>query len=103
MSAHRPRTRSCTGAAEDVLLGAILRGPALRVVDDERDHTVGRKYSIRPSSDALKPAMSPAIMATWRRSTRSRGTEVLSDRMREPISSRVNRKCTEDVHNFDHL
>ena len=38
---------------EDVLLGAILRGPALRVVDDERDHTVGRKYSIRPSSDAL--------------------------------------------------
>jgi hypothetical protein len=41
------------GATEDVLLGAILRGPALRVVDDERDHTLGRKYSIRPSSDAL--------------------------------------------------
>ena len=36
------------------MLGAILRGEALRViVDDERDHTVGRKYSIRPSSDAL--------------------------------------------------
>ena len=35
----------------DVLLGAILRGPALRVVDDERVRTVGRKYSIRPSSD----------------------------------------------------
>ena len=41
------------GATEDVLLGAILRGPALRVVDDERDHTVGRKYSSRPSGDAL--------------------------------------------------
>src|SRR5215470_14194573 len=84
--------RPCAGATEDVLLGAILRGPALRVVDDERDHTVGRKYSIRPSSDALKPAMSPAMMATWRRPTRSSDTEVLSDRMREPIGSRVNRK-----------
>jgi hypothetical protein len=41
------------GATEDVLLGAIHRGPTLRVVDDERDHTVGRKYSIRPSSDSL--------------------------------------------------
>ena len=27
---------------EDVLLSAILRREALRVVDDERDHTVGR-------------------------------------------------------------
>jgi hypothetical protein len=38
------------GAIEDVVLGAIFRRPALRVVDDERDHTVGRKYSI---SEAL--------------------------------------------------
>ena len=44
--------KPCTGGLRTTA-ATILRGPALWVVDDERDHTVGRTCSIQPSSDAL--------------------------------------------------